>query len=86
MRTKRYAGEGRPVHEFGDSFLTRPIDRLKSILLRLVGRKTGTSLTLSRDFYAKLTSPPNYVIMGEERYGLRTRVASLKKPKPIPPQ
>lgn len=86
MRRKRYAGEGRYVNEVGNTFLTIPMWRLKHFLLRMIGRKPKDSLTLTRDFYAALTSEQSYVIMGEERYGMSSRIASIKKPKPNPPK
>lgn len=86
MAKKRYAGEGMYINEFGNTILTRPLGRLKSILLRMLGQKPKDSLTLTRDFYAALTSDQSYVIMGEERYGMSSRMASIKKPKPNPPK
>ncbi len=78
MGKKRYAGEGMHINEHGSSFLTRPMWRIKRILLRLLGHKPKDSLALTRDFYAALTSEPSYVIMGEERYGIASRIASIK--------
>jgi hypothetical protein len=85
-RRKRYAGEGMPVNEFGESMLARPLRQLRRIGLFLIGRKSKDQLTLTRDFYAAITSEPNYVILGEQRYGMTTRIASVNKPKPSPPK
>ena len=80
-KTKKYSGEGRYVIEVGNTILTRPLWRLKSILLRLLGRRPKDHLKLNRDFYAALTSDQNYVIMGEARYGIASRLVTVKKPK-----
>ncbi len=85
-KRKRYAGEGMSVTEFGESKFKRPLWYLRRIALFLVGRRPKDHLTLTRDFYAAITSDQNYVILGEQRYGMTTRVASIKKPKPTPPK
>lgn len=85
-KRKRYAGEGMVVNEFGSTVFTRPLSFIGRMCLRLIGRKPKDSLTLTRDFYAAITSDHNYVILGEERYGMSSRIASIKKPKPNPPQ
>lgn len=74
------------INEHGSTFLTRPMSRLKRILLRMLGQKPKDNLIMSRDFYAALTSEQSYVILGEERYGMSSRIASMKKPKPNPPK
>lgn len=83
MGKKRYAGEGMHVNEHGSTFLTRPMWRIKRILLSMIGYKPKDHLTLTRDFYAAITSEQSYVIMGEERYGLASRIASIKKANPL---
>lgn len=85
-KRKRYAGEGMSVNEFGESPLTRPMWYVRRFCLFLIGKKPKDSTTLTRDFYAAITSQQSYVILGEERYGMSTRVASIKKPKPNPPK
>ncbi|MBC7530425.1 MAG: hypothetical protein H7318_02540 [Oligoflexus sp.] len=85
MGTKKYAGEGMYINEHGSTFLTRPMSRLKRILLRMLGQKPKDNPTMTRDFYAALTSEQSYVILGEERYGMSSRIASIR-PKPNPPK
>ncbi|MBC7659988.1 MAG: hypothetical protein H7249_09795 [Chitinophagaceae bacterium] len=83
---KRYAGEGMRVHEAGTSLLSRLSWQIKRIVLWCVGRKPKASDTLNRDFYAAITSDTNYIILGESRYGIESRMASLKKELPKPPK
>ena len=85
-KRKRYAGEGMVVNKFGSTVFTRPLAFIHRMFLRLIGRKPKDSLTLTRDFYAAITSDHGYVILGEQRYGISSRIASIEKPKPNPPR
>ncbi len=82
-RQRPYAGEGRIIVASDRPSLFSPLALLERLWHRLQGRKPKIPMTLTRDFYAKITSEPSYVILGEERYGMSRRIASIKKPKPF---
>lgn len=86
IKRKRYAGEGMIVSEIGTTIFTRPMGFLSRLCRRLIGKKPKDPSALTRDFYAAITSDQSYVILGEARYGMANRMASLKKPKPNAPQ
>ncbi len=83
-RRKSYAGEGRIIVAGERSPIFRPLALLSLIWDKIQGRKPKITMTLTRDFYAKITSEPSFVILGEERYGMSRRIASVKRPKPKP--
>lgn len=81
-----YAGEGRTVNDPSTSAFTRPIFTFSRFCMKWLGLGPKNEMKLSRDFYAAITSDRNYVILGEQRYGMSQRIASIKKPKPTPPK
>lgn len=85
-KRKRYAGEGMSIIDPTETIFSRPVGIISRFCLKLIGRKPKNDFTLTRDFYAAITSDQSYVILGEERYGMSKRIASIKKPKPNPPK